>query len=145
MAAVYSIVLFADICMILFLRGVGKDIRKGRYGADMPAAHKKTIAKQWQTVEGHLSSHLENDWKIALLEADRIVNQVLDISGLKGENFREKVENANSNQIEQREDLLRAHEVRNAIIRDHGYVLSSEQAQETIEIFKTFLNHWEAL
>jgi len=143
--AIYSIVLLADIVMILFLRGVGKDARKSRYGADMPVAHKKTITKQWQTVEGHLSSHLENDWKIALLEADRIVSQVLDIAGLKGENFREKVENAHENQIEQKEELLRAHEVRNAIIRDHDYILSSEQAQETVEIFKTFLHHWEAL
>ncbi|NCU41742.1 MAG: hypothetical protein EOM19_03385 [Candidatus Moranbacteria bacterium] len=143
--AVYTLVLLADLIMLLVLRGLGQDIRKDRYGADMPVAYKKATTKQWLSVEKHLSGHSSQDWKIAVLEADKIVEDILNKVGFSGENFRERIENVHPDSLEKREELLRAHSVRNAIIKDSDYVLEKGEARETVQIYEEFLKDWEAL
>ncbi len=143
--ALYTLVLLADLIMLLILRSLGQDIRKDMYGADMPVAYKKITKKQWLSVEGHLSGHSSRDWKIAVLEADRIVEDILSKVGFAGENFRERIENVHPDSLEKREELLRAHSVRNAIIRDPDYVLGKEDAREMVQIYEEFLKDWDAL
>ncbi len=143
--AIYTLVLLANLIMLLMLRGLGKDIRKDRYGADMPVAYKKTTQKQWLSVERHLSGHSSQDWKIAVLEADTIVEGILSKVGFTGENFRERVESVHPDSLEKREELLRAHSVRNDIIKDSTYVLEKKDAQEIVQIYEEFLKDWDAL
>lgn len=143
--AIYTFVLLADLIMLLILRGMGQDIRKDLYGADMPVAHKKTTTKQWLSVEKHLSGHSSQDWKIAVLEADKIVEDILHKVGFAGENFRERIENVPPDSLEKREELLRAHSIRNAIIKDPHYALEKEEARETVQIYEEFLKDWDAL
>jgi len=143
--AVYVIVLILDIVMLLILRGMGADVRKGIFGADMPAAHAKAISRQWRMVERYIESRDEAQRKVAVLEADRIAERVLEIAGYKGGNFRERLDCIDERQVEDRDDLLRAHEVRNDIIRDKHRAVSLEEAREVVGIFENFLKRWEAL
>jgi hypothetical protein len=142
---VYVLVLFLDIVMILFLRGVGKDSRKRKYGADMPIAHRAIIRKKWKTVEQHIQRNKSDEWKVAILAADAIVGEVLEFVDLPGGNFRERVENADHQRLEQKDDLLRAHIVRNTIIKDHSFSLEKDEAREIIAVYRDFLERWEAL
>ncbi|QQS61277.1 MAG: hypothetical protein IPN70_05330 [Candidatus Moraniibacteriota bacterium] len=143
--AVYTIVLFLDLIMLLILRDVKKDIRVGKFGADMPVAHRKFIKKQWKIVSEHMSGHTDSDWKIAILEADRIVDYVLEISRFPGTNFRERVELASSEQLSRKEDLLRAHLIRNSIIKESSFSLDHSTAKELIAIYESVLSSWGAL
>ena len=145
LVAVYVLVLFLDILMHFFLRDVGRDIRTGMFGADMPVAHKKFVKKQWNKVREHLSGHTQADWKIALLEADRIMEYVLEISNFSGSDFRERVERASHERLGRKEDLLKAHFVRNAIIKDPAYTLDHDTAKNLIDIYESVLKSWEAL
>lgn len=145
LVTIYVLVLFFDIVMILYLRGVGKDSRKRKYGADMPVAHQSSTRKKWKTVEEHLRSHKPDQWKVAILAADSIVNDIFELVDLPGENFRERVENASPQRLEQKEALLRAHNIRNAIIKDHSLSLEKKEAEEIVAIYKDFLDMCEAI
>jgi len=142
---IYVIVLFLDIVMILYLRGVGKDSRKRKYGADMPVAYRASTRKKWKTVQEHMQSHKPDEWKVAILAADAIAGEILELVELPGENFRERVKNASSQKLEQKEELLYAHSVRNAIIKDHSFLLEKNEAEKIVAVYKEFLDQWEAI
>jgi len=143
--AVYILVLLVDIILILILRGVGKDVRKGRFGAEMPVAHRKLFRKQWEGVLHHMQNPHPDEWKIAILEADRLADRALEIAGLAGENFRERIEGQSEYRLPHGQELMRVHEMRNTIIRDRNISLTREEANDVIGVYEKFLRDWDAL
>jgi hypothetical protein len=145
LVAIYVVVLFLDVLMLLFLRGVKSDYRMSKFGADAPEAYKVITLKQWSMVERHLKKHNEQDWKIAILEADAITNRVLELAGLPGKNFRERVEKSTEKQLSKKKELMEVHELRNTIIHDPSLSLDEETAKKTVEVYRSFLKGWEAI
>lgn len=142
---VYAVVIVLDIVLLLILRGVGADLVKTMYGADMLPAHRGQIFKRWQKVESQLSSQQETQYKLAILEADAIVDESLALAGLTGDNMTERLEKAMPYQVEHKDRLLWAHSIRNNIIRDGSFSVDNEIAEKVIGIYRDFLKSWEAL
>ena len=143
--AIYVSVLFIDIVLLLVLRGVGVDIRDTIKGAQMPLTSKKKIQKRWQEIESRLK--LENNMqnKIAILEADKLVDEVLLNIGYKGSNMKERLDKANANQIEEIDNLIEAHDIRNKIIYNDKFYLDNEESQRVIRLYREFLDNLEII
>ncbi|MDX9913154.1 MAG: hypothetical protein RBS77_01070 [Candidatus Moranbacteria bacterium] len=143
--AIYVSVLFIDIVLLLVLRGVGVDIRDTIKGSQMPLASKKKIQKRWLEIENRLK--LENNMqnKIAILEADKLVDEILLNIGYTGSNMKERLEKANANQIEEIDNLIEAHDVRNKIIYDDKFYLDNEESQRVIRLYREFLDNLEII
>lgn len=143
--AIYVIVLFIDIVLLLILRGVGANIKQGFYGANLPPAHRGQVFKRWRAIMARMNSSVESQQKVAILEADALVNEILSGAGLGGENMREKLDNALPLQVENKEQILWAHGIRNSIIQDEAFSIDKETAEEVIGVYKEFLESWETL
>ena len=106
--------------------------------------HASSIEQQrWQNVQAHLSSVNPNDWKLAIIEADVLLERMLDKAGYAGVTIAEKLKSASVRSFQSIDDAWQAHRVRNQIA--HGgtdFILTQKIAKETLiqyeRVFKEF-------
>ncbi len=98
---------------------------------------------RWQSVQTHLESDNPNDWKLAIIEADVLLERMLDKAGYAGSTIGEKLKSASVRSFATLDDAWQAHRVRNQIA--HGgadFVLTQKIAKETLiqyeRVFKEF-------
>ncbi len=140
---IYVLVLVANIILIVILREPGKDIRTALKGTDFPLIRKSKMQKRWERVRARLASPSPSQYKAAVLEADKIADEILSGIGYKGKNMTEKLDQTTPDHLENLEDLRRAHETRNRIIREKEFSLTQEEAKEIIEVYEKFLKSLE--
>ena len=97
----------------------------------------KEKLSQWQVVLDHVNSESPAEWKIAILEADDILDEILEDQGYVGETVAEKLKTMRRTKIASYDDIWEAHKVRNEIA--HGGAiemdLSKKMARDTIAKF----------
>ncbi len=98
---------------------------------------------RWAKILEHSRSDAEHDWRIAILEADILLNELLDVQGYKGETMADKmkqVDRANFNTI----DLAwEAHKIRNRIAHDgSAHTLTSREARRVIGLYTEVLKEF---
>lgn len=104
-----------------------------------------TVSKntRWQEIEKHVSSDRPNDWKLAIIEADIMLGEMLEAMGLSGSTIGEQLKSASPNHFKTLDQAWRAHRIRNQIAHAGAdFVLTKKAATETINqyhmVFKEF-------
>lgn len=92
--------------------------------------------KAWKQIQGRLKSEDQNNWKLAILEADLILNEILKMSGYLGDDLDEKLEIITPAQLANVEDVKMAHRVKNKIEKDPTDEIARKEVEETIAIYK---------
>lgn len=141
--SIYVIVLIIDIILIIFTRGTGADIRVIMKGIDMPTGSKGKMTKRWLKIVRRLESGSDSQYKAAVLEAHTFVDEILKGIGHKGKNMAEKLEQIRPGQLDNIDDLWKAHKIRNQIIRESDFRVDSHLAREIIEIYEDLLKSLE--
>lgn len=93
--------------------------------------------RRWQEVEAHVQSNNPNDWKLAIIEADVMLEKMLEEAGYAGTTIADRLRSASTRSFGTVEDAWAAHRVRNQIA--HGgtdFVLTQKMAQATIIQYK---------
>lgn len=140
--AIYVSVLFANLVMLLILRGFG-DVRVTFKGMNLPLVSPVKIRKSWNEIKARLETGDESQYKLAVIEADKIVDKIIGSMGLKGKNMIQRLETLKPGQIEDAENLKIAHKTRNQIINDPSFQVNKDKAIEVIEIYEKFLVKFE--
>jgi len=92
---------------------------------------------KWQRVIDHLESDRSADWKLAILEADIMLADLLEASGYEGESIGEKLKKIEKSDFNTIEKAWEAHKVRNLIAHEGAdYVLTQHEAIRIIELYK---------
>jgi len=105
----------------------------------------RKIEKEWQKIKGRLVSELESEWKLAVIEADKIMDNILSQMGFKGASLGERLDKVTFAYLSNIEELREAHKIRNNIIHDPTYKLSLEEAKRVITIYEKALTDLQAL
>ena len=99
--------------------------------------------RRWREVEAHVLSSNPNDWKLAIIEADVMLEKMLEERGFSGTTIADRLRSAGGRSFGSIEDAWQAHRVRNQIA--HGgsdFVLTQKMAQATIiqyrKVFEEF-------
>lgn len=143
---VYSLVLLVDIILLLILRGVGSDLRVGLKGRDMPTISKSKMQKRWDKIKSRLKDDNIAQYKVAIIEADVVAEEILDGIGYKGANMSEKLEQVGANHLDDHlESLLGAHKIRNKIVNEPDYVIDQRMAIAVVGVYENFLKYLEFL
>ncbi len=85
----------------------------------------------------HIASDNPNDWKLAIIEADIILDDGLKKAGYIGGSLGERLKSISSGQLRSLDDAWEAHKVRNQIA--HGgadFVLTKRLAEDTIKQYR---------
>ncbi|MFH1608894.1 MAG: hypothetical protein ABH951_02690 [Patescibacteria group bacterium] len=101
------------------------------------------INEKWQKVLTNVFSQNEGDWKIAVIEADIMLDELMDQLGFKGENLGEKLKSADQESFKHLTSAWEIHTVRNKIAHEGSdFQLSQHEAKRIIvkyeQIFRDY-------
>lgn len=105
----------------------------------------RKIEKEWQKIKGRLESEMESEWKLAIIEADKIMDDILNRMGFGGVSLGERLGKLTAVSLPNIEEVRQVHEIRNNIIHDPTYRLSLEEAKRVITIYEKALTDLQAL
>ena len=85
----------------------------------------------------HIGSDSPNDWKLAIIEADIILDELLKEAGYAGVSLGERLRSISPNQLQSLDDAWQAHKIRNQIAHaGSDFVLTQKLAQDTIKQYR---------
>lgn len=85
----------------------------------------------------HIASDNPNDWKLSIIEADIILDELLKSAGYAGNSLGERLKSISVNQLQSIDDAWQAHKVRNQIAHaGSDFVLTHKLAQDTIKQYR---------
>lgn len=100
---------------------------------------------RWQEIKNHVNSVKETEWKMAVIEADKLVDDVLKSAGFAGESMGERLMLIKPDQLLNLQYLWDAHKLRNLLVHDVSYQMTHHQAVWAVEAFEGVLRELEAL
>ena len=121
---------------IFFLR---RHERKMLAAAQRPVASKDIPKTQlrWARVLEQARGGAEHGWRLAILEADIMLNELLDMQGLKGETMAEKMKQADRASFNSIDAAWEAHKIRNRIAHDGTeHALNQREARRVIGLYE---------
>jgi hypothetical protein len=147
--AIYTIVLFLDIILLVIQRNVVANVREGfSIGMNIPpelTTQRKKLKDKWKKIKEKLKSQNEADYKLAIIEADDLIGGLIEKLGFNGDNMAERLDNIPAGQLDDVESLQTAHQTRNRIIHEENMQFGKEEAQKTLELYEKFLDYFEVL
>lgn len=99
--------------------------------------------RKWRKVIDHVSSENSSEWRLAIIEADILLGELLTKSGYKGEGIGEQLKSVEPSDFHTLNEAWEAHKVRNRIAHDGSeHPLSQREAKRVVglyeQVFKEF-------
>ncbi|MFH1841529.1 MAG: hypothetical protein ABH800_02090 [Candidatus Nealsonbacteria bacterium] len=106
---------------------------------------KKKITKTWIKITKRLEAGSESEYKLAVIEADDMMENSLKKMGYAGQTVEEKLQNLTSVILPNIEEVKEAHRIRNNIVHDPDYRLSLEEAKKTLDAYGKAFDSFQIL
>ncbi len=148
-----SIVMF--IIVIIYARRY-RHLRKKMIDSILPTDTKEEklgdvkdtgeLNPKWKIVDEHIHSDDPNKWKLAIIEADIILNDLLDSLNLPGDTIGEKLKAVDTSDFRSIEDAWEAHKIRNAIAHEGSeFLINEREAQRVIGLYEKVFSEFEMI
>lgn len=105
--------------------------------------NQEEFRSKWLKITSSLND-TEESRHLAVLNADKLLDQALKAKGVKGETMGERLKNTKS-QLRHRDAIWTAHKLRNQIAHEDSVSVSDEQAKRALAAFKSALKDIGAL
>jgi hypothetical protein len=92
--------------------------------------------KNWERVQNHVNSQNANDWKLAILEADVMLDEMLRAAGFSGDTLGERLKNIESGDFANLQKAWEAHKIRNLIAHEGDFQISQREARRIINLYR---------
>lgn len=113
-----------------------------RVESKSPEIQRKAF-EDWQKILEKGKSLDENERKFSIIEADTLLDKILELAGYDGENLGERLKNVERGDIESLDDIWEAHKIRNRIAHEANFKLSPESAELALSRFEKALKELE--
>jgi hypothetical protein len=99
------------------------------------------MRRRWRRITRRLDAGNESEYKLAIIEADALLDEMLKKMNLKGDTVDERLAKVTPLMIPNLEDLQSAHAIRNNIVYDPDYRIGLMEARRVMGIYElTFQN-----
>ena len=101
---------------------------------------------RWERVLEHLNSDNPNDWRLAVLEADIILDDIVETMYLPGETLGERLKSVERSDFQTIDQAWEAHKMRNKLAHEGGdYVLTQREAKRIVGLYKQVFEEFHAI
>jgi len=137
-ALISSILLIAFIIHLKREHGkLEKEENKLFNVANASAPAETKVNGKWLSVERHINSSSPNDWRMAIVEADIMLGDVLQNAGYRGDTIGEKLKGVEPSDMLTLDEAWEAHKARNLIAHQgSNYELNEREARRIIGLYK---------
>lgn len=92
---------------------------------------------RWIQIQNHIASHNQSDWRVAILEADILLYDMLNQMGYPGDSVGEMLKQADPSSFITLQDAWGAHRIRNTIAHEGAnYELTRGEAERAIRLYQ---------
>ncbi|MCP6718986.1 MAG: hypothetical protein KJI71_01995 [Patescibacteria group bacterium] len=102
------------------------------------------VAKKWAKVKERFDLGTEADTKLAIIEADNLLDGVLKDMGYGGETLGERLDKLTTETLDNLKDVSEIHKIRSNIVHDPSYRLDAAEARKAFEVYEKALNNLQA-
>jgi len=103
------------------------------------------VSKKWEKIVKRLEQGTESEAKLAIIEADDLLNEILEKMGYSGGSLGEKLKQSERTILPNLDEVLEARRIKSDIVYDPSFQLSFDQAKKILEIYERALSNLEAL
>lgn len=99
---------------------------------------------RWQRIMDEISSDDQGKWRLAILEADIMLNELLDSLGYKGETMADKMKQIDVSMFNTIDYAWEAHKVRNVIAHEGSdFELTDREARRVIRMYERVFHEFK--
>ena len=106
---------------------------------------KKNTKKAWAAIQEHFFTGGDNDLKVAILEADKVLDEALRTAGIQGSTLGDRLKKLDSSQLPDIDEVWDAHKLRNQIAHEGDFKLKRDIAERALGIYEKALRELKAL
>jgi len=108
--------------------------------------YEKTLfIKKWNQIKKRLGKGWDSEGKLAIIEADALLDKVLESLAYGGDNIGERLKNIDKGLLPNLDDVWGAHKLRNDIVHDPDYHLNSQKIYWAIGVYEKAFEHLNAI
>ncbi len=137
---VISLAFFVGIILsILGEKKLAHKYRKRRknYFNRVPEKKENKENKRWQNIKAHFQSSNPTDWRMAIIDADAMLEDVIESMGYHGASFGEKLKSINPRNVPFLNDAWYVHKLRNNLAHQGStYHLSEREVFQAHKIYE---------
>lgn len=105
--------------------------------AEPEHGHGEIKNERWELIEEHVSSESASDWRVAILEADNMLEDMLVRMGYDGESIADRLRAVEPSDFTHIQSAWEAHKVRNKIAHEGvNFVVTQREARRVIELYR---------
>ena len=109
--------------------------------AEIPSAYDA----RWKEIREHIRSTNTSEWKFAIVEADKLMDDALRSTGFIGDSIGEKMMGIRPEQLNSLDKLWRAHKIRNLLVHDTNFEIRRATVLEAIDGYESTLKELGAI
>ena len=102
--------------------------------------------EKWEKVLKYLNSNNVSDWRLAVIEADVMLDETLRLAGLHGDTVGDMLKSAGKNDFSTLDEAWEAHKIRNAIAHSGtDFQLSEREAKRVAALFEKVFKEFQVI
>ncbi len=134
-----AILIFALLYVFSRIRGL-KRAEEARYGAIRFSAVESVQSAErnykWKEILNRIDSFNESDWRIAIIDADTMLDDMLEKMGYHGDTIGDKLKAIEESDFTTLSQAWEAHKVRNRIAHEGSFTLTKREARRVIDLYR---------
>ncbi len=100
--------------------------------------------ERWEAVKKHIASDNQADWKLAIIEADLILDDIVSKIRPDGESIGDRLKKINQSEFNTIQDAWEAHKVRNRIAHEgSSFTISRPEAQRVVGLYENVFREFK--
>jgi hypothetical protein len=103
------------------------------------------VLSAWSKIQSKVKENTPDSMRLAVIEADGILDEVLKRMGLGGETLADRLGNLKPGQYHSLDRVWDAHRLRNNLVHTPDFPVSIPKAEEAIAAYESFLKEAKAL
>ena len=145
-----SIIVFCILCFLYILylnKKISPIIENERKLLYPVQVHDETVVNQkWQIILNHIESMNQSDWRIAIIEADIMLEELLEKLSLPGDSIGDKLKVVERSDFTTIDSAWEAHKIRNRISHDgQNFELNQREAKIAIGLYEKVFEEFKII
>jgi len=140
---VTAILLIADI--LLLSKRIQGDIKIAVYGAKVPSLKKSVYTKRWESIKNRIDEGSVSSAKVAVIEADKMLGEVLEKVGYKGKDTAEKIAAVKPGQLIGIDEVNESHAIFKRIVQNHSFEIEHSELHRVLGSYEKVFRGLELL
>ncbi len=145
-SGVLSLLFFAGIVILAIkINVLGKAAILFSEAVNSSAIPKKRLARRWEAIQKKLAMGDEANLRLAVIDADKLLDELLMRMGYHGKSMGERLEKITPGQFPRIQEMWEAHKLRNRIVHDTEHFPTKDEVEHALKTYGAVLEELEVI